>query len=311
MRAVREMFPVPPSPLVILPVVFAPWQVNDRVVERPQHVLMRVAVGIHQNDIEAAVRSYHLMSQRWFTHASPTLFNAGTPKPQVGDLPNQARTSSQMQPLAQPLLGVTSLWWQSSLVTVCRVCWPCMCARVVSCWAAVLCVTELDGVRSWCPSSPHVCFSLLVSPPPSPLLARVQLSSCFLVCMKDDSIEGIYDTLKECAVISKSAGEIKRQFGREEGKSAGWRFRSGGKPERAVRNSGSLWRLCRLMPMLGSRMVFLVNPERINTCLCDSHSCSKVGIALEPTLEHCPPMHHSCPIFNTRVPPCGRDGTTR
>ncbi|CAI5496871.1 unnamed protein product, partial [Closterium sp. Naga37s-1] len=91
-------------------------KVNGKVVERPQHMLMRVAVGIHKADIEAAVQTYHLMSQRWFTHASPTLFNSGTPRP--------------------------------------------------------------------------------------------QLSSCFLVCMKEDSIEGIYDTLKECAVISKSAGGI-------------------------------------------------------------------------------------------------------
>ncbi|CAI7747647.1 unnamed protein product [Closterium sp. NIES-54] len=91
-------------------------RVNGRVVERPQHMLMRVAVGIHERDIEAAIDTYHLMSQRWFTHASPTLFNAATPRP--------------------------------------------------------------------------------------------QLSSCFLVCMKDDSIEGIYDTLKECAVISKSAGGV-------------------------------------------------------------------------------------------------------
>lgn len=91
-------------------------KVNGRVVERPQHMLMRVAVGIHKSDIEAVLKTYHTMSQRWFTHASPTLFNAGT--------------------------------------------------------------------------------------------ARPQLSSCFLVCMKEDSIEGIYDTLKECAVISKSAGGI-------------------------------------------------------------------------------------------------------
>ncbi|KAJ6916764.1 ribonucleoside-diphosphate reductase large subunit isoform X1 [Populus alba x Populus x berolinensis] len=91
-------------------------KVQGKVVERPQHMLMRVAVGIHKDDIDLALKTYHLMSQRWFTHASPTLFNAGTPRP--------------------------------------------------------------------------------------------QLSSCFLVCMKDDSIEGIYDTLKECAVISKSAGGI-------------------------------------------------------------------------------------------------------
>lgn len=91
-------------------------KVQGVVVERPQHMIMRVSVGIHKDDVESAVKTYHFMSQRWFTHASPTLFNAGTPRP--------------------------------------------------------------------------------------------QLSSCFLVCMKDDSIEGIYDTLKECAVISKSAGGI-------------------------------------------------------------------------------------------------------
>lgn len=91
-------------------------KVNGVVVERPQHMLMRVSVGIHKDNIEAALKTYHTMSQRWFTHASPTLFNAGTPRP--------------------------------------------------------------------------------------------QLSSCFLLCMKGDSIEGIYDTLKECAVISKSAGGI-------------------------------------------------------------------------------------------------------
>ncbi|CAA7410318.1 unnamed protein product [Spirodela intermedia] len=91
-------------------------KVSGKVIERPQHMLMRVSVGIHKDDIASVLRTYHLMSQRWFTHASPTLFNAGTPRP--------------------------------------------------------------------------------------------QLSSCFLICMKDDSIEGIYDTLKECAVISKSAGGI-------------------------------------------------------------------------------------------------------
>lgn len=52
-------------------------------MERPQHMLMRVAVGIHKDDIESAIKTYHLMSQRRFTHASPTLFNAGTPRPQV------------------------------------------------------------------------------------------------------------------------------------------------------------------------------------------------------------------------------------
>uniref|UniRef100_A0A1I8GJD0 Ribonucleoside-diphosphate reductase n=1 Tax=Macrostomum lignano TaxID=282301 RepID=A0A1I8GJD0_9PLAT len=91
-------------------------KINKRVAERPQHLLMRVACGIHCGNVEAAIESYELMSHRWFTHASPTLFNAGTPKP--------------------------------------------------------------------------------------------QLSSCFLLTMKDDSIEGIYDTLKQCALISKSAGGV-------------------------------------------------------------------------------------------------------
>ncbi|TFK17073.1 hypothetical protein FA15DRAFT_676325 [Coprinopsis marcescibilis] len=91
-------------------------RINGRVAERPQHMIMRVAVGIHGRDIERVIETYNLMSERYFTHASPTLFNAGTPHP--------------------------------------------------------------------------------------------QLSSCFLVCMKDDSIEGIYDTLKQCAMISKTAGGI-------------------------------------------------------------------------------------------------------
>ncbi len=91
-------------------------RVNGNVAERPQHMYMRVAVGIHKTDIEAAIKTYHLMSEKWFTHATPTLFNAGTPKP--------------------------------------------------------------------------------------------QMSSCFLLTMKDDSIEGIYDTLKQTARISQSAGGI-------------------------------------------------------------------------------------------------------
>ncbi len=91
-------------------------KLNNKIVERPQHMLMRVAVGIHGEDIEKAVETYNLLSERWFTHATPTLFNAGTPKP--------------------------------------------------------------------------------------------QLSSCFLLTMKDDSIEGIYDTLKQTAKISQSAGGI-------------------------------------------------------------------------------------------------------
>lgn len=91
-------------------------KINGKVVERPQHMLMRVAVGIHRNDIEDAIETYNLMSEKWFTHASPTLFNSGTCKP--------------------------------------------------------------------------------------------QLSSCFLLTMTDDSIDGIYETLTTCAKISKSAGGI-------------------------------------------------------------------------------------------------------
>uniref|UniRef100_UPI00398ED33F ribonucleoside-diphosphate reductase large subunit isoform X1 n=2 Tax=Pristiophorus japonicus TaxID=55135 RepID=UPI00398ED33F len=91
-------------------------KINGKVAERPQHMLMRVSVGIHKCDIDAAIETYNLLSEKWFTHASPTLFNAGTNRP--------------------------------------------------------------------------------------------QLSSCFLLSMKDDSIEGIYDTLKQCALISKSAGGI-------------------------------------------------------------------------------------------------------
>lgn len=91
-------------------------RLDNKVVERPQHMLMRVAIGIHKENIEAAIETYHLLSEKWFTHATPTLFNAGTPKP--------------------------------------------------------------------------------------------QLSSCFLLTMKDDSIDGIYDTLKQCAKISQSAGGI-------------------------------------------------------------------------------------------------------
>lgn len=91
-------------------------KINGKVAERPQHMVMRVAVGIHKDDISSVIETYNLMSERWFTHATPTLFNAGTPKP--------------------------------------------------------------------------------------------QMSSCFLLTMKDDSIDGIYDTLKSCAKISQSAGGI-------------------------------------------------------------------------------------------------------
>jgi ribonucleoside-diphosphate reductase alpha chain len=91
-------------------------RMNGKVVERPQHLFMRVAVGVHGNDIDAAIETYNLMSERWFIHATPTLFNAGTPKP--------------------------------------------------------------------------------------------QLSSCFLLSMTEDSINGIFETLQRCALISQSAGGI-------------------------------------------------------------------------------------------------------
>jgi ribonucleoside-diphosphate reductase alpha subunit len=91
-------------------------RLEGKIAERPQHLFMRVALGIHKADIEAAIETYNLMSEKWFIHATPTLFNAGTPKP--------------------------------------------------------------------------------------------QMSSCFLLSMKDDSINGIYDTLKDCALISQSAGGI-------------------------------------------------------------------------------------------------------
>lgn len=91
-------------------------KINGEIAERPQQMLMRVAVGIHKNDMKSAIKTYNLMSEGWFTHATPTLFNAGTPKP--------------------------------------------------------------------------------------------QMSSCFLLTMKEDSIGGIYDTLKSCAQISQAAGGI-------------------------------------------------------------------------------------------------------
>lgn len=91
-------------------------KLDGKIAERPQHLFMRVSVGIHKDDIDSVIKTYNLMSERWFTHATPTLFNAGTPKP--------------------------------------------------------------------------------------------QMSSCFLLTMQDDSIDGIYDTLKQTAKISQSAGGI-------------------------------------------------------------------------------------------------------
>ena len=58
-------------------------QANGQVIERPQHMIMRAALGIHGKNIDAALETYNLMSEKWFTHATPTLFNAGTPKPQL------------------------------------------------------------------------------------------------------------------------------------------------------------------------------------------------------------------------------------
>lgn len=58
-------------------------RMSGKVAERPQHMLMRVAIGIHKTDITAAIDTYNLMSEKWFTHATPTLFNAGTPNPQM------------------------------------------------------------------------------------------------------------------------------------------------------------------------------------------------------------------------------------
>jgi len=92
-------------------------KINGNIAERPQHMLMRVSIGIHLNDLDAAIETYELMSKKYFTHATPTLFNSGTPKP--------------------------------------------------------------------------------------------QMSSCFLLATKDDSIDGIYDTLKQTAKISQSAENVK------------------------------------------------------------------------------------------------------
>ena len=56
-------------------------KVHGKIVERPQHMIMRVAVGIHKGDISSVIHTYNMISEKWFTHATPTLFNAGTPKP--------------------------------------------------------------------------------------------------------------------------------------------------------------------------------------------------------------------------------------
>lgn len=75
------------------------------VAERPQHMLMRVAVGIHKNDIDAAIETYNLLSERWFTHASPTLFNAGTNRPQL------SRYLHLLSWLSAELTGIKSWRW--------------------------------------------------------------------------------------------------------------------------------------------------------------------------------------------------------
>jgi ribonucleoside-diphosphate reductase subunit M1 len=59
------------------------FKINNQVCERPQHMLMRVSVGIHGNDIDRVIETYNLMSEKWFIHATPTLFNAGTNRPQL------------------------------------------------------------------------------------------------------------------------------------------------------------------------------------------------------------------------------------
>lgn len=56
-------------------------KVHGKIVERPQHMIMRVSVGIHKGDIASVIHTYNMISEKWFTHATPTLFNAGTPKP--------------------------------------------------------------------------------------------------------------------------------------------------------------------------------------------------------------------------------------
>ena len=58
-------------------------KLEGKIAERPQHMLMRVSLGIHKEDIKSAIATYNLMSEGWFTHATPTLFNSGTPKPQM------------------------------------------------------------------------------------------------------------------------------------------------------------------------------------------------------------------------------------
>lgn len=147
-------------------------RVNGRVVERPQHMLMRVAVGIHQRDIDAAVQTYNLLSERWFTHASPTLFNAGTPRPQL---------SSCFLVRSDDCAAVQYSAISLSLCSTLRCCSHLFARLLATVWQGLV-------------ADVPVC------PPPFERGPQV--------CMKEDSIEGIYDTLKECACISKTAGGI-------------------------------------------------------------------------------------------------------
>lgn len=164
-------------------------RINGKVVERPQHMLMRVSVGIHKDNLDAAVNTYHLMSERMFTHASPTLFNSGTPRPQLSSCFLVA-----MKVRGCPLLCVGSCHGQlpANSVLLSVFCYAVCCLRLPGARASVALTRSL-----------HTTF-----------LPRATQSCCVyalrLDATQNDSIEGIYDTLKECAVISKSAGEDQR-----------------------------------------------------------------------------------------------------
>lgn len=156
-------------------------------------MLMRVAIGIHMHDIEAAVQTYHLLSERWFTHASPTLFNAG----EMMCCCWIRHHTGHWQGISTAHIRAAFFSHTSRDLPVCRSLFAPM--GQVKAWLVLL----LHGKMHCRNAAP--CFT------PAALLAgtpRPQLSSCFLVCTKSDSIEGIYDSLKECAVISKSAGGI-------------------------------------------------------------------------------------------------------
>nr|XP_042900002.1 ribonucleoside-diphosphate reductase large subunit [Parasteatoda tepidariorum] len=160
-------------------------KINKKVVERPQHMLMRVSVGIHSDDIDAAIETYHLMSEKWFTHASPTLFNSGTPKPQLSSETLERsyllKINKKVVERPQHMLMRVSVGIHSDDID------------------AAIETYHLMSEKWFTHASP----TLFNSGTPKP-----QLSSCFLLTMEGDSIEGIYDTLKKCALISKSAGGI-------------------------------------------------------------------------------------------------------